>query len=237
MCNMRDNASISVIMPALNEEDAVGKVLADIPGWVDDIVVVDNGSTDGTAEVALSGGARLVEEKKRGYGAACLAGIAALEECDVVVFLDADFSDHPEEMALLVDPIVRGRADFVIGSRTSGMTDPGALHIPARLGNWLACNLINIFWRFRYTDLGPFRAIRSRSLEELRMRDEGYGWTVEMQIKAVRGNLRIEEVPVGYRRRIGRSKISGTLRGMIGAGSKILWTIFSEAMTPGQRSG
>jgi rSAM/selenodomain-associated transferase 2/rSAM/selenodomain-associated transferase 1 len=230
---MRNGSTIAVIIPAFNEEPSIGKVIDAIPEWIDDIVVVDNGSTDATAGVARSHGARVVAEPQRGYGSACLAGIAALESPDVVVFLDADFSDYPEEMALLVDPIVDDRADMVIGSRTIGQREPGALTPQALFGNWLACTLIRWFWKVSYTDLGPFRAIRHDSLRRLGMRDRTYGWTVEMQIKAVRGPIRVIEAPIGYRRRIGKSKISGTVKGVLGAGTKILATIFSEAFRPG----
>ncbi len=227
---MRHGATVSVIIPALNEEQSIGKVISAIPSWVDDIVVGDNGSTDRTAEVARTHGARVASEPRRGYGSACLAGMAALSDPDVVVFLDGDFSDHPEEMGLLVDPIVGGEADMVIGSRLLGERQVGALTPQARLGNWLACLLMRLFWRRTYTDLGPFRAIRHAALEGLRMRDPDYGWTVEMQVKAARRGLRVREVPVSYRRRTGKSKVSGTVRGVVGAGTKILWTIFQAAL-------
>ena len=226
---MRDEATVAVIIPAFNEEPSIGKVLSAIPDWVDDVIVVDNGSTDRTAEVARGEGARIVSELRRGYGSACLAGIAALDSADIVVFLDGDFSDYPEEMALLVDPIARGEADMVIGSRTMGRREPGALTPQARFGNWLSCMLIRWFWSVSYTDLGPFRAIRHATLERLAMRDRGYGWTVEMQIKAAREGARVREAAVSYRRRIGKSKISGTVRGVLGAGAKILSTIFRAA--------
>jgi glycosyltransferase involved in cell wall biosynthesis len=224
------NHRIAVIIPALNEEDGIVKVLEAIPGWVDDLIVVDNGSTDATASISRSKGARVIDEPRRGYGAACLAGIETLENPDVVVFLDADFSDHPEEMASLVDPIIDDEADLVIGARVPQRREPGALTIQSRFGNWLACHLVALFWGIRYTDLGPFRAIRFVSLEALEMRDTDYGWTVEMQIKAAKIGLRALEVPVSYRRRIGRSKISGTIRGTLGAGVKILRVIFRHGI-------
>jgi len=227
---MREEASIAVIIPALNEEPSIGKVLDSIPDWVDDVVVADNGSSDGTREVARAHGARVVLEKRRGYGSACLKGIAALQDSDVVVFLDADLSDYPEEMRLLVDPILNGEADLAIGSRVRGTREPGSLTPQARFGNWLACRLIKIFWNKTFTDLGPFRAIRWDTLSHLEMRDPDYGWTVEMQVKAARQGVRTLEVPVSYRRRIGRSKVSGTLRGVIGAGTKILGTLFLSAL-------
>ena len=172
----------------------------------------------------------MVTELRRGYGSACLKGMAVLDNPDIVVFLDGDFSDYPEEMASLIDPIVEDRADFVIGSRCHEGIESGALSLQQRFGNRLACLLIHMFWRTLFTDLGPFRAIRFSSLKSLDMRDPDYGWTIEMQIKAVKGGLRIIEVPVGYRKRIGRSKVSGTIRGVIGAGYKILGTIFMEAL-------
>ncbi len=235
---MRHGARVAVIIPALNEEQAIGKVLNAVPAWADRVIVADNGSTDATAQVAHAHGATVVSEPQRGYGAACLAGIAALEEPDVVVFLDADHSDHPEEMARLVDPIATGEADLVIGSRVLGEREPGALPPQARWGNWLACTLIRWFWTVRYTDLGPFRAVRWDVLRELGMADRDYGWTVEMQIKAAQRGCRVREVPVSYRKRIGRSKVSGTLKGVVLAGTKILSTIFLAALKgPGRRRG
>ncbi|GIK17213.1 MAG: hypothetical protein BroJett003_21770 [Planctomycetota bacterium] len=221
---------IAVIIPALNEEQSLPHVLAVIPGWVDDVIVVDNGSSDTTARLAAEHGARVVSEPCRGYGAACLAGIAASSAAEILVFLDADFSDHPEQMERLVVPIARGEADLVIGSRTLGNRERGALTIAQRWGNALACFLIRCLWGQRYTDLGPFRAIRASALHELRMDDRNYGWTIQMQIRALQAGLRVHETPVDYRRRIGESKISGTMRGIVGAGSKILTTVFRERL-------
>ncbi len=211
---MRQGKKIAVIIPVYNEERSISQVLALIPDWVDDVVVVDNGSTDGSAVAAeRTGRCRVVEELRRGYGSACLAGIAAVGRADIIVTLDGDLSDYPERMALLVDPILEDRRDFVLGSRTLGLADPGAFLWPARFGNLLACNLMRLFWQASYTDLGPFRAISRKALEKLEMRDTDYGWTIEMQIKAIYLGLRVLEVPVDYRKRIGESKISGTLGG------------------------
>lgn len=218
--------SLAVLIPALDEEQAIAQVLAAIPpGLAQEVVVVDNGSTDRTAEVARSLGARVVSEPRRGYGQACLSGLAALGPVEIVVFLDGDYSDFPEEMPALLEPILRGEADLVIGSRVLGEREAGALLPQQRLGNALATWLIRLFFGVRYTDLGPFRAIRTEALDRLRMQDRNYGWTVEMQVKAARAGLRLAEVPVRYRRRLGTSKISGTLKGTLKAGHKIIATI------------
>ena len=201
---------VAVVIPALNESASVPKVIDSIPrNRVCEIIVVDNGSTDDTAGAARRAGARVVIEPRRGYGSACLAGIAALacRPPDIVVFLDADFSDHPGELPLLLAPIEEGRADLVIGSRAMGRRERGSLMPQARFGNWLATRLIRLFSGVRFTDLGPFRAIRYESLKALRMRDADFGWTVEMQMKAALTELRIAEVPVSYRKRIGTSKV------------------------------
>ena len=227
---MRNNHTIAVIIPALNEERSIGKVIRAIPEWVDEIIVVDNGSSDKTKSVAKSAGTLVISESRRGYGSACLKGISTLTDIDIVVFLDGDYSDYPEEMSLLVNPILKNDADMVIGSRVLGIREPSALIPQARFGNWLACRLIRLFWNIRYTDLGPFRSIRYQSLMALKMQDPDYGWTVEMQIKAAQIGIRSVEVPVSYRKRIGKSKVSGTIRGVIGAGSKILWIIFLSAI-------
>lgn len=225
---MYKDRRIGVVIPALDEEQAVGFVIGDIPEWVDDIVVVDNGSRDRTAEVARSAGARVVSEDERGYGAACHAGIRALRAVDIVVFLDSDYSDDPMEMVNLVDPISAGKADLVVGSRVTGNAQPGALTPQQRFGNWFACLLMRRLWGAAYTDLGPFRAICRDALDGLRMIDRSYGWTVEMQIKSVKAGLRCMEVPVSYRPRVGRSKISGTFRGSVAAGVIILaWIVRS----------
>lgn len=220
---------VAVLIPAWNEETSLPLVLGSIPDrLVDEVVVVDNGSGDRTAAVARLHGATLLEETRRGYGAACLKGIDYLrvKRPDVVVFLDADFSDHPEEMPLLLDPIRRGESDLVIGSRRLGRSEPGAMLPQAILGNFLATRLIRLLYGGRFTDLGPFRAIRLSSLLDLGMRDRGFGWTAEMQVKAAKRRLRTTEVPVSYRRRVGVSKITGTFAGTARAGAKILWTVF-----------
>ena len=223
---------ISVVIPVFNEQDAIEKVIGDIPSHLPtEIIVVDNGSTDQTAKLAAAMGARIVRENRRGYGSACLAGIAATGEPDIVVFLDGDYSDHPNEMPDLIAPILENRADLVIGSRVLGNSEPGALMIQARFGNRLATSLIKILFGVSYTDLGPFRAIRYGALMDLNMRDKTFGWTVEMQVKAAKQALKIQEVPVSYRKRIGVSKITGTLKGTLKAGWKILFTIFRYWLT------
>jgi glycosyltransferase involved in cell wall biosynthesis len=222
--------SVGVIIPALNEEEALPQVLRELPAGIDEVLVVDNGSHDGTAEAARAGGARVVVEPRRGYGAACLRGLAEIGRHDVVVFLDADHSDYPEFLPCLVDPIAARRADLVLGSRLQGQRQAGAMPPQAVWGNRLACFLMRLLFHARYTDLGPFRAIRRDALDRLAMSDTGYGWTIEMQIKAVRAGLKVLEVPVPYRRRVGKSKISGTVGGTIQAGSKIICTIFRYAL-------
>lgn len=227
---------IGVIIPALNEEEAIGHTLAALNAVpLAQIVVADNGSVDRTAEVARACGATVVTERQRGYGRACLAGLAALRpEIDTVVFMDADGSDDPHDLPKLLEPLRRGDADLVMGSRVLGERESGALTPQQRFGNALATFLLRLLFGIRATDLGPFRAIRRESLKQLGMRDPDFGWTIEMQIRAHRAGLRVVEVPVRYRRRrFGRSKISGTISGTIRAGAKILWTILKYRLKSG----
>ena len=240
----------AVIIPALNEEQSLPLVLRSLselgPASLRDgreieltgIVVVDNGSTDATAEVATALGASVLDEPRRGYGRACLAGLAHLEHDppDIVVFLDADFSDDPSFMFDLVRPIAEGDRDLVLGSRLIGRPDPGAMLPQARYGNALSVWLIRMLYGFRYTDLGPFRAISFPCLRALHMRDETFGWTAEMQVKALQAGLRVCEIPVPYRRRVGSSKITGTMSGTVKAGAKILWTILKYRIMDGGAS-
>jgi len=227
--------TIDVLIPAYNEEASIGQVLDALPrAMLRRIVVADNNSRDATADVARSHAAEVVPAPQQGYGSACLAAMAAIaaDPPDVVVFIDADFSDHPEQLPLLVAPILEDRADFVIGSRTLRTQPAGSLMPQQRFGNWLACFLMRLIFRVRYSDLGPFRAIRYLSLKQLEMSDPNYGWTIEMQIKAARQNIRTTEVAIDYRPRIGQSKISGTLRGSFRAGCKILYTIWKYRSPP-----
>lgn len=222
---------ISVIIPAFNEENGIGQVLNEIPkNLVREVVVVNNASTDSTEKIAREGGAIVLREPISGYGRACLKGINYLIETvpqpDVVVFLDADHSDYPEEMEALIQPITQEGVDLVIGSRVLGQKETGAMTPQQIFGNWLATRLLKLFYGIKFTDLGPFRAIRFSSLIELDMQDKTYGWTVEMQLKAAKRKMKCVEVPVRYRKRIGFSKISGTLKGTVLAGYKILYTIF-----------
>ncbi len=226
---------IDVVIPAYNEERSIGLVLAEIPRkWVREVVVCDNASTDRTAEVAEAAGATVVYEARPGYGSACLRALAYLakkpegEKPDIVVFMDGDHSDYPEQLPELVRPIIEEGVELVIGSRALGHLERGAMEPQQIFGNWLATTLIRLFYGCKFTDLGPFRAIRYDKLLELDMCDPDYGWTVEMQVKAAKEGLICTEVPVNYRRRIGVSKVSGTIRGTFMAGYKILWTIFKE---------
>ena len=228
---LKNKPVIDIIIPAYNEEKSILHVINDIPkDWVRDIIVCNNASTDQTAEVAKAHGATVVNQPLKGYGNACLAGMAYVaaktEKPDIIVFLDGDYSDHPEELPLVVAPITEGVADLVIGSRATGKRESGSMTPQQVFGNWLATFLIRLFFGFQFTDLGPFRAIRYDKLLEINMVDKNFGWTVEMQVKAVKKKMRCVEVPVTYRRRIGVSKVSGTVRGTIMAGYKIILTIF-----------
>ncbi len=222
-----------VIIPAHNEERSIGKVIREIPSAeVDEVIVVNNNSTDKTAEAAAKTGATVLFEEYMGYGAACLTGINYCKEkgADIAVFLDGDYSDYPEELSMLVEKIKNENFDFVIGSRILGQREKGALPFQSRVGNTLAGFLINLFWGVKYTDLGPFRAIKFDKLIELNMQDKWFGWTVEMQIKAAKNKYKIVELPVKYRKRIGKSKVTGTVRGTVMASVIILTTIFSYAL-------
>ena len=223
---------IDVIIPAYNEEESIGKVVTDIPkDLVRNILVCNNASTDNTKTVATEAGAIVLDQPLKGYGNACLKGIEYLknqpleDQPDIVVFIDGDYSDHPEEMPKLITPILEGQ-DMVIGSRALGKMESGAMMPQQIFGNWLATTLIRFFYNYDFTDLGPFRSIKWKKLVEIDMQDRDFGWTVEMQVKAAKFKLKCIEVPVTYRRRIGVSKVSGTIRGTILAGHKILWTIF-----------
>lgn len=222
---------VTVIIPALNEQEAIGQVLQEIPmNVVSEVIVVDNGSRDNTAEVAKSNRATVLSETHRGYGSACLKAIDYIDQSrikpEIIVFLDADHSDYPEQLPQVIKPIEKGEADLVIGSRALGSRQKGSMTFPQVFGNWLATSLLYLFYRVKFTDLGPFRAIKYSSLSELKMKDKNYGWTVEMQLKAAKVGLRCTEVPVDYRIRIGSSKVSGTIKGAVSAGYKILYTIF-----------
>ncbi|MBK9254429.1 MAG: glycosyltransferase family 2 protein [Saprospiraceae bacterium] len=222
---------IDVIIPAWNEELSIGLVINEIPeNLVRHIIVCDNGSSDNTAKVAAAHGAIVVEQPLKGYGNACLKGMAYINKLpikpDIIVFLDGDHSDFPAQMAELISPIMKEDVDMVIGSRALGELEKGSMMPQQIFGNWLATTLIRILYNYNFTDLGPFRAIRYEALMVINMQDKTYGWTVEMQVKAAKLKLKTDEVPVRYRRRIGTSKVSGTIKGTVMAGYKILWTIF-----------
>ncbi len=225
---MIDRKKVVVIIPAHNEEESLPFVIKEIPPFVDEIVVTDNGSTDKTFELAQKSGATVLKESEKGYGAACLKAIDYIKDkrYDIVVFLDGDYSDYPEEMNRVVEPIIKNDYDLVIGSRMIGKRESGAMLPQAMFGNWLSTFLIKLFWNYKFTDLGPFRAIKYSSLIKLSMQDRNFGWTVEMQIKAAKQKMKTTEVPVSYRKRIGQSKVTGTFKGTLKASVKILYLIF-----------
>ncbi|MCM4155544.1 glycosyltransferase family 2 protein [Gramella sp. AN32] len=221
---------IKVIIPAFNEADSIGLVIEEIPRYVDEVIVVSNSSTDKTERVAAKSGATVLSEVRKGYGYACLKGMDYIagqnQKPDIIVFLDGDYSDFPQEMDKIIQPITEENIDFVVGARIKKWREDGSMTFPQRFGNWLATTLMNLFFKSRFTDLGPFRAIKYDKLLELNMEDKTYGWTVEMQLKALRQNFSYVDVPVHYRNRVGISKVSGTVKGAIFAGVKILGWIF-----------
>ena len=224
------NKIIKVIIPAYNEEKSIIKVIQDIPSVVDEIIIVDNNSSDQTAKNAQEAGAKVLTEIKKGYGNACLKGMSYVKsqthQTDIIVFLDGDFSDYPEELTKLIAPIINDNIDFVIGARVSRFREKGSMTRPQIFGNWLATTLMSLLFNSKFTDLGPFRAIKCHKLLALKMEDKTYGWTVEMQLKALKNNYSYIEIPVKYRNRIGVSKVSGTIKGAIFAGVNILYWIF-----------
>jgi glycosyltransferase involved in cell wall biosynthesis len=224
------NKIIKVIIPAYNEEKSIIKVIQDIPSVVDEIIIVDNNSSDQTAKNAQEAGAKVLTEIKKGYGNACLKGMSYVKsqthQTDIIVFLDGDFSDYPEELTKLIAPIINDNIDFVIGARVSEFREKGSMTRPQIFGNWLATTLMSLLFNSKFTDLGPFRAIKYHKLLALKMEDKTYGWTVEMQLKALKNNYSYLEIPVKYRNRIGVSKVSGTIKGAIFAGVNILYWIF-----------
>ncbi|WP_375241011.1 glycosyltransferase family 2 protein [Polaribacter sp.] len=224
------NSNIKVIIPAYNEQDSIGNVIRDIPKIVDEIIVVSNNSTDKTEENAAKAGATVLTENRKGYGYACLKGMDYISKQEIkpeiVVFLDGDYSDYPEQLTELITPIVQQDLDFVIGARVKELRETGAMTPQQIFGNWLATSLMKLFFNANFTDLGPFRAIKYNKLLALQMEDKTYGWTVEMQLKALKQKLTYVEIPMKYRNRIGVSKVSGTVKGSIFAGIKILGWIF-----------
>jgi glycosyltransferase involved in cell wall biosynthesis len=233
MSDTTTNRNVYVIIPAYNEEKSIAKVILDVPkNLVREIIVGNNNSNDNTALEAKNAGATVVDAPISGYGNACLKGIDYLKDKakadDIIVFMDGDYSDYPEEIVKIIAPIQNNKADLVIGSRTLGIKERGAMTLPQEFGNWLATRLIKLFYGVKFTDLGPFRAITWGNLMTINMQDKTYGWTVEMQIKVAKSGLKSVEVPVTYRKRIGVSKVSGTLKGVILAGYKIIWMIFKN---------
>ena len=225
---------IKVIIPAYNEENSIGLVISEIPDIVEEVIVVNNNSTDNTAAKASNAGATVLHETRMGYGFACKKGVSYVEEQsnppDIIVFIDGDYSDYPEELPKLIAPIVNNGKDLVIGARNKNLREKGSMTPQQRFGNWLATFLMRLFFGARFTDLGPFRAIRFPALQKMNMEDNTYGWTVEMQLKAIRHDMAYCEVPVRYKKRIGVSKVSGTVKGTIFAGIKILGWIFKYSV-------
>lgn len=225
---------IKVIIPAVNEEASIAKVIAEIPKPFSEIIVVNNGSTDATALIASKAGATVLNEPNKGYGNACLKGLSYIKSLtkkpDIIVFIDGDYSDYPGEMTKLLAPIISQKADFVVGARSKNLREKGAMTFPQRFGNWLATTLMKLFFKSRFSDLGPFRAIKYSTLQSLQMQDKTYGWTVEMQLKVLKKNISYTEIPVHYKKRIGVSKVSGTIKGAILAGFKILGWIFKYSL-------
>jgi len=221
---------IKVIIPAFNEEDSIKHVINDIPDIVDEVIVVSNNSTDNTEKNAKGSGATVLVEPQKGYGYACLKGMDYIaqqeKKAGIIVFLDGDYSDYPEELVKIVNPIIEDNVDFVVGARVKELREKGSMTLPQIFGNWLATSLMRLFFRSTFTDLGPFRAIKYSKLLDIKMEDKTYGWTVEMQLKALKQKFTYREIPVNYRNRIGVSKVSGTIKGAIFAGVKILWWIF-----------
>jgi glycosyltransferase involved in cell wall biosynthesis len=227
-------ADIKVIIPAINEADSIGKVVSELPSHVSEVIVVDNGSEDETAAKARNAGATVLTEKRKGYGYACLKGLEYVakqsKQPDIIVFIDGDYSDYPEELDKVVAPILENDVDFVVGARKKALREPGSMTPQQVFGNQLATFLMRLLFRSKFTDLGPFRAIKYENLKELQMQDTTYGWTVEMQLKILRKKMSYTEVPVRYKRRIGVSKVSGTVKGTIFAGIKILGWIFKYSL-------
>ncbi len=227
---MIQGAKIRVIIPAFNEEASIGKVIEHMPTGIDEVIVVNNGSTDDTVKHAQKMGATVLNEPRKGYGKACLTGIEYVNlnhpDTDLIGFVDGDFSDYPEQLRDLVQALLNNKNDLIIGSRALGKRMRGSMTMPQIFGNWLATRLIYLLYQYRFTDLGPMRVITSEALKKINMQDKDYGWTVEMQIKAAKFGLSCSEIPVDYRKRIGKSKVSGTVKGVFMAGYKILYTIF-----------
>ncbi len=229
---MLDQQHITVVIPALNEQDSIGRVIEEIPACVDRVIVVDNSSHDATRSSAENAGAHVVQEPRKGYGRACLTGIAEAGSTDILAFINGSYSDYPEDLEMLIRSVASGRCDLAIGCRQDIQDEASGRFIHQKFGTRLACLTIWLLHHYRFQDLGPLRCISVPALSHLHMRDENFGWTVEMQVKAVKSGMKIHQIPVRYRKRIGRSKISGTVRGTIMAGYKIFYWIFRLAAAP-----